>query len=464
MQHHDLSATLRDVWALAGGDASILDHVRFRGNDPILPSVFRVGEVASASIAAAGAAAADLWRIRTGVEQDVEVDVRAAATAFRGERYVRIDGEIPPSPWGALSGYFRTGDERYVQLHANFPQHHRGIVDLLGCDDDRAAVKRALAEWAGEQFEDAAARLGLCVGLLRTREEWRASSHAQAVASLPLLEVERVADSPPEPLPAAGTRPLAGVRVLDLTRVIAGPVCGRTLAAHGAEVVRIGGPHLPFLEHVWLDLARGKRSAHLDLRTEPDRETLRGLISDCDVFSQGYRPGTLADRGFGLEDIHALRPGAIYVTLSAYGHEGPWADRRGFDSLVQTVSGICHEGATAAGIDGAKPLPCQALDHATGYLAAFGAMRALARRAQEGGTYRVRVSLAQTAQWLWSLGTIDALDHPEVSFDDVVDLLETRSTFNGAITAIKPAEVLQETPARWERDATVLGTDMPRWQ
>ena len=463
MKHHDMSATLRNVWAQAGGDESTLDRIRFKGADPILPSVFRVGEVASTSIAAAGAAAAELWRMRTGIEQDVEVDVRAAATAFRGERYLRIDREVPASPWGPLSGYFKTGDGRYVQLHANFPHHHRGIVELLGCEDDRAAVKRALVDWEGEAFEDAAAQRGLCVGLLRTREQWMATKHAQCVASLPLLEVERVADSPPEPL-ANGERPLSGIRVLDLTRVIAGPVCGRTLAAHGAQVLRIGGPHLPFLENVWLDLARGKRSAHLDLRDQNDRAKLRELIADCDVFSQGYRPGTLADRGFGLEDVHALRPGAVFATLSAYGHEGPWADRRGFDSLVQTVSGICHAGATAAGIDGAKPLPCQALDHATGYLAAFGTMRALARRAVEGGTYRVRVSLAQTAQWLWSLGQLDALDHPDPSFDDIADLLETRSTPDGEITAIKPAEVLQQTPAHWQRDATTLGADTPQWQ
>ena len=168
-------------------------------------------------------------------------------------------------------------------------------------------------------------------------------SHAQgqAVAELPLLEIKKIGDSALEPLPA-GDRPLSGFKVLELTRIIAGPVCGRTLAAHGAEVLRVGAPHLPFIPYIWLEHARGKRSVHLDLNEVEGDRTLRALVKGCDIFLQAYRPGALENRGFAAEDIHGLRPGAIYVTLSAYGHAGPWAERRGFDSLVQTVSGIGH--------------------------------------------------------------------------------------------------------------------------
>ena len=277
-------------------------------------------------------------------------------------------------------------------------------------------MKTAIGTWHGHDFEAQAMDAGLCVGLLRERAEWLDHPQGQAIAGLPLFEIEKIGDSAPEPLPEGG-RPLSGIKVIDLTRIIAGPVCGRTLAAHGADVLRVGSPNLPFLPNVWLDLARGKRSAHLDLDRANDRGTMQHLIEGCDIFSQAYRPGALAARGLAPEDVHALRPGAVYVTLSAYGHDGPWAERRGFDSLVQTVSGIGHAGAVAAGIEGTKPLPCQALDHATGYLAAFGAMVALQRRATEGGSYLVRVSLAQTGRWLWELGQVDGLGHADMTDD-----------------------------------------------
>ena len=458
----DLHQTLAALWSAADCNPNALNRVRIRGTDPVLPSIFRVGEAAASSIAAVGAAAAELFRLRTGRTQDVTVDTRAAAMAFRSERYVLIDEVRPPSPWGTLSGYYRTKDDRYVQLHANFPHHHQGLVGLLGCDDDRQGIEAALQTWHGQAFEEAAAARGLCVGLLRSRAEWTAHPQGEAVAALPLFEIEKLGDSPPEPLPA-DARPLGGIRVLDLTRIIAGPVCGRTLAAHGADVLRIGAEHLALIPNLWLDVARGKRSVFLDLRQPEDHAALGTLIDECDVFLQAYRPGALAGLGFAPEDVAARRPGVVYVTLSAYGHTGPWAERRGYDSLVQTVSGIGDAGAKAAGIDGTRPLPCQALDHATGYLAAFGAIVALRRRAEAGGSWLVRVSLAQTGRWLWDLGQIDGIDHPESRIDDVRDLLETTASSQGSIAAVRPAEILSVTPARWERPASPLGADQAVW-
>ncbi len=209
---------------------------------------------------------------------------------------------------------------------------------------------------------------------LRTFAEWDAEPQGRALASLPLLAFERIGAAPAAPL-GAHARPLGGVRVLDLTRVIAGPVCGRTLAAHGADVLLVTAAHLPAIAPLVIDTGRGKLSTAIDLRAPDGRERLAGLVRDADVVVQGYRPGGIAALGFGPAEAARLRPGIVYVSLSAYGHAGPWAGRRGFDSLVQTASGFNAAEAEAAGTpDRPKPLPCQILDHASGYLMAFGAI------------------------------------------------------------------------------------------
>jgi hypothetical protein len=297
---------------------------------------------------------------------------------------------------------------------------------------------------------------------VRTAAEWHAHPQGRAVAGLPLLEIVRIGDAPAAP-PGGGERPLAGVRVLDLTRVIAGPVCGRTLAEHGADVLHLTAAHLPSFEHLVVDTGWGKLSARLDLRVDADRERLTTLLHDADVFCQSYRPGALAARGLGPADLAALRPGIVYVTISAYGHDGPWRDRRGFDSLVQSASGIAEEGGRAAGDETPRHLPGQALDHATGQLAAFGAMIALARRARGGGSHLVRVSLAQTARWLDGLGRVDGLGVAEPTLADVEDLLETVQTPFGRARRIRPAARLTETPPGWSRPSVPLGTHEPAW-
>ncbi|MCW3476623.1 CoA transferase, partial [Limobrevibacterium gyesilva] len=257
----------------------------------------------------------------------------------------------------------------------------------------------------------------------------------------------------------------SGLRALDLTRVIAGPVCGRALAAHGADVLHITAPHLPSIGPLVSDTGRGKRSAQLDLRDPAGRATLRRLLADADLFVQSYRPGALAAHGFGPEDAAAARPGLVYVALSAYGHTGPWAGRRGFDSLVQTASGFNHAEAEAAGAPGQpKPLPCQALDHASGYLMAFGALAAVLRRAEEGGSWLVRVSLAGTGRWLRGLGRVpNGLACPDPDQDAVADLLETTDSGFGRLNAIRHAAALSETPAHWALPSVPLGTHPAAW-
>jgi crotonobetainyl-CoA:carnitine CoA-transferase CaiB-like acyl-CoA transferase len=433
------------------------------GDDPVLPGVFRVGAAALASIGAAGLAATEVWRLHTGRPQTITVDVRRAAAAFRSERYLRVGPGPPPALWDPLAGYYRTVDGRWVQLHTNFPHHRAAALAVLGGGESREAVAAAVARREGAPLEDALGAAGACAALVRRPEEWRAHPQGQAVAGLPLLEVVRLADAPPEPA-GDGRRPLGGVRVLDLSRIIAGPVAGRTLAEHGAEVLLVTARHLPALETAAIDTGRGKRATHLDLRRPGEADRLRALVRGADVFIQAYRPGALTARGFGPAALALLRPGLVYVTLSAYGHRGPWRDRRGFDSLVQSVSGLAHEGGAAAGVDAPRPLPAQALDHAAGYLAACGAMLALARRAREGGSYLVRLSLAQVGWWLAGLGRADGRATPDPGLADVADALQTTDTPPwGPVTHVRPAAELSETPPRWAVPAVPLGTHPPAW-
>ena len=455
---------LEGVWKLAALDGEALARVTLTGRDPVLPSSFRVGAAAQASIAAAGLAAAEIFRLPTGRAQAVSVDMRHVAAEFRSERYLRIDGAPSAELWDPIAGAYRCGDGRWVRLHTNFPHHRDGVLKLLGCAYDQAAVAQALLGWKAEAFEGAAAEAGLVVAMMRTFAEWDAHPQGRAVAALPLFTMDRIGDAPPTPLPAGGARPLSGLRALDLTRVIAGPVCGRTLAAHGADVLRVTAPHLPAIEALDVDTGRGKLSTQLDLRREEGRDALRRLVHGADVFVQGYRPGALAGLGFGPRDLAALRPGLVCVSLSAYGHEGPWRGRRGFDSLVQTAGGFNAAEAEAAGVDGPKPLPAQALDHASGYLMAFAAMAALLRRAEQGGSWLVRVSLAQTAHWLRSLGRLeDGFACPDPAFDDIGDLLEDSASSFGRLTAVRHAARLSETPARWARPSDRPAAHPPAW-
>ena len=462
-----MKATPKDelaaLWTLARLPADALDAVELSGSEPVLPSSFAVGTAAQTSVAAAALAAAELWRLRSGRRQRVKVAMRDAAIEFRSERYMHVDGEAPKELWDRIAGLYRCGDGRWVRLHTNFPHHRDGMVKLLKCDYSREAVQRVLDGWQGEAFETAAAEAGLVATMTRSFDEWDAHGQGQAVASLPTFTIEKIGDASPRALPA-GDRPLSGVRVLDLTRVIAGPVCGRTLAAHGADVLWVTGAHLPQMMPLVIDNSRGKLSTCVDLREASGRDTLAGLARGADIFVQGYRPGAVAGNGFGPEQAAQLRPGIVYVSLCAYGHEGPWARRRGFDSLVQNTNGINVAEAQAAGADKPTPLPCQSLDHAAGFLMAFGAMTALARRATEGASWHVRVSLAQTGHWIRGLGRVpDGLACPDPKAADVRDRLYDSDSGFGRLTAVRHAAVLEETPARWARPSMPPGTHAPEW-
>lgn len=460
------STVLESIWTQAACDPAALGALRFSDTEASLPSRFHVGPAAAASIGAQALAAAEIHRMRSGQAQQVEVSMRRALAMFRSERYLRVDGQPPEDPWSPIAGYYQAGDGRWIQLHTNFAHHRDGVLRVLQCENRREAVAAAIAGWQAAELDERLAQEGLCAALIRTPEEWRAHPQAAAIAALPLLEILRIGAAPPQAIGRTVTaeRPLSGVRVLDLSRVIAAPVAGRTLAQHGADVLAVSAAHLPNIPLLVIDTGRGKRSARLDLRDAAEHAQLLSLVGDADVFLQAYRPGALAAQGFSAEALCALRPGLIHVTLSAHGHAGPWAQRRGFDSLVQSATGIAWEEGAAAGQQGPGKLPCQALDHATGYLAAFGAMVALQRRAREGGSWLVRVSLAQTGHWLQSMGRTDSGVPPrELTEEEIAPWRHDMDSPFGAVSAIAPVEQMPATPARFALPPVPLGTHAPAW-
>src|SRR5271163_897924 len=460
---------LRTILPIAGwGDTQAADVMFTGGADPVLPTPFRIGAAGAATLAASGLAATELWRARTGRRQRVTVDVRQATAALRSGRYLHLAGTVVSSAQNTIMGFYPTRDGHWSYLHCNFPNHRAAALSVLGVPEDRDAVARAVATWNAADLEEAIIAAKGAGGMARTQFEWARHPQGAAVAALPLMEIVRIGDSVPESLPT-GDRPLSGIRVLDLTRVLAGPICARTLAEHGADVLRITGAHLPSLGYQELDTGHGKLAAHLDLRARGDVDILRGLVRKADVFSQGYRPGTLANRGLSPEELAAIRPGLVYVSLCAFSHAGPWASRRGFDTVVQTVSGItvrqaeCFPGKSP----GPQFYPVSAIDYCTGYLMAFGAMVALERRAREGGSWLVRISLAQVGKWIVDLGEVPAAALKGVPTEFTASELERWSTVSetpsGRLRHLKPAVQLSETQPYWARPSVPLGYHRPEW-
>src|SRR5271169_1475363 len=287
---------LRTIMPIAGWPEERAREVEITGGaDPVLPTPFRIGAAGAAALAATGLAAADLWELRTSRRQEVAVDLRQAVASLRSGHYLLVNAAKVRNERNPVMGMYPAKSGRWSYVHANFPNHRAAVLRVLGCEENREAVRQAVARWDALELEEAIITAGGAGGMVRSMAEWAQHPQAAAIASLPLLEIVKISDSPPEKLPE-GDRPLSGIRVLDLTRVLAGPTCARTLAEHGADVLKITASHIAARDDQEYDTGHGKLSARLDLRQPDNLETLRGLVREADVFSQGYRPGTSARR------------------------------------------------------------------------------------------------------------------------------------------------------------------------
>jgi len=453
-----VNALLTEFWAAA---AAPPPPVRFTDSVDVLPSRLATTELALGSVAAAATAAAALSLARGGRLPVSRVDGRRVSAAFRSDRLLRLDGRGAVG-FAELSRFWPTADG-WVRTHGNYPHHRLRLLSALGLPESAGAdeVARAMSSLAARDIESALADAGGIGVAVRTAEEWRSEAQAAAVDATPLVAWRDLGGGAALRLDAAPTGPLlpmAGVRVLDLTRVIAGPVATRTLALLGADVVRVDSPGLPEIDWQHLDTGMGKRSALLDLDDLSDRDIFDRLLASAHVLVTGYRPGALTRYGLTPEDVVRRRPGMVVASLSAWGDIGPWGDRRGFDSIVQAATGI----AMVESADGTTPgaLPAQALDHATGYLLAAAVMHALARRltGEETGVH-VQMSLARTAHWLLDARRPDAPG----GMPAVDELLLERDTSSGRLRYPPPAVQIADGPDDWATVGGRWGSDAPRW-
>jgi len=454
----DTVVELRSLLTEVGLDPGPADLVEEAGPSVALPSVLDVTTVATTAVAAS-TLSAGLWAARRAATQPepVTVDRRHAALSFRAERSLRVGDADPPALWDPLAGYYRDREGGWLQLHTNFEHHRAAVLEVLGVEASRDAVAAAIVERRADDLEVAIARAGGCAARMRTRAEWEVDPAARAVADTPLVDLRPVGPPGSTPPPATPGR----LRVLDLTRVVAGPVAGMVLADHGADVLHVLGPHLPTIDALHVGTGFAKREAHLDLHAAADHERFAALVAGADVLLDAFRPGALAALGFDLGTLCALRPGLVVVQLSAYGQAGPRARWRGFDSLVQTTSGICDEGRRAAGREEPTPLPAQVLDYATGHLAAFAALAGVLRRQEEGGSWCARLALARTALWLQGLPRVPA--HAPAGDEDPSDLLEQTESPFGTLTAIRPVGGIGGRPVTHRGPPHRRGADEAVW-
>ncbi|QXH34894.1 CoA transferase [Pseudomonas muyukensis] len=422
-----------------------------------LPSTFAVSELAGASIAACGLALARLLESQQGSCPLVSVDRRLASFWFASS--LRPHGWQTPPLWDAVAGDYRTRDG-WIRLHTNAAHHRAAALQVLGTPAERASVARQVADWPGDALEAAVVEAGGCAARMRTWLDWCMHPQGLAVNQEPLILREPGPGRPGHWLGDAN-RPLAGVKVLDLTRILAGPIATRLLAGFGAQVLRIDPPGWAE-PAVAPEVTLGKRCARLDLRTQEGRQTFASLLADADILVHGYRADALDELGLGAEWRRQRNPGLIDVSLNAYGWSGPWQHRRGFDSLVQMSTGIAREGMRWQQAERPVPLPVQALDHATGYLMAAEAIRALDERLRSGAGCRSRLSLARTAKLLVEHGTVEEdLPLAAESAEDLAAHIE-RTPWGQAQRLKAPLKVGQAS-MDWGSGAVELGSAPARW-
>ncbi len=445
-------------------DGMGVSQFNFNGDEPRLATPHRITVAAAAVTAAVAAGAARRWTRSGKPSQSITVDAIQAACSLNPANYQRQNGYRMPALSLARelkAAFYETADGRWFFPIGSYPHLRDGVLALLGCPNTEEALAAAIVRWRSDELEEAFHAHGLPGIYARSAAEWLQHPQGGALALAPVITIEKIADSAPEPVQLR-RRPLDDLRVLDISHVIAGPAAARTLAEHGAEVLRISSPVQPDPIPQILDTGIGKRNAYLDLQQSSDLARLRALATRADVFVQSWRTGSLEARGLGPTDLARLRPGIVYVSVNAFGFEGPWTNRKGFEQLGQAISGIAiTEGEHAH----TKPrvVPTYLLnDYLTGYLAAAGVMAALDRRAVDGGSYHVKVSLARTSMWVQSLG-LAAMPLAPQSIDDLMPTLQTRSSPFGMLEQLGPVAKMSGTPAHWSLPPSPLGSDSAVW-
>ena len=453
---------LQDLLKAARWDDAPLERLTIEERPKALATSWPIAPLATAVLGAVGLAASRIRELKTGKCPHVSLDTREAELAMASSSYLLVDAK-PAKFRDPFTGFYAAAEGEWVYLHGNFPHLRDGLLALLGVANDGAAVRAAVAKRRAEDIETEAIRRGLCAARVRGRADWLREPQAAAIAAQPLVCLEQ-GGATAMPLPPGGERPLSGLRMLDLSRVIAGPMAGRTMAEHGATVMRVSSPCLPSIPSLVIDTGFGKHAAFCELDTAEGIASLRALAADADIVLDAYRPSSLRGRGFGPEDFGQLNPYLVHLSLSAFSLQGPWQGRRGYDSLVQATTGMAMEGREGRG---PALLPCQPLDYLTGYLAAFAAMLALIRRHETGGHWQAALSLAATAHWMWRMRDTLGEDaaHPSANpdFAAVADLLETHDTAFGRVTALRPALRFDGVRAVWSRMPVPLGSDPACW-
>lgn len=450
-------------------DPAIAGSLTLHGDDPVLPTPFAVGTAAAVAQGLAAATAAAVGTHRGLPEQTIAVRVVDAAAALIGFRLIEIDGVARDrdNATNPVVAMYPTSDDRWIHLHGGFPLLRAGTLRLLGLDPDRDhhadAIAAAVGRWTATDLEDALAAAGLCGTIVRTPVEWDAHPAGRAVGSLGVFRIRRIGDADPlphDPLAAVErARPLHGVRVLDLTRVLAGPSCGRTLAAHGARVLRVDGPSRPDIELFVTETSHGKRLAELDLADDAGRARFDALAAGAHVVVQGYRPGALARRGLDPATLARRRPGIVVADISCYGPEGPFADRPGWEQLAQATSGLA---ALQGSPERPQLVPAAACDYTTGSIATWGVAEALRRQMTEGGSWHVEASLCQTAAWLRRIGPVHDAGAASGIDDAVAARIDTDSPW-GHLRHLGPGVAMSATPARWDLPSSPRGSHPAAW-
>ncbi|QGI69628.1 hypothetical protein CEK27_001957 [Fusarium fujikuroi] len=466
----------KEVWTGLGLPETSLTAVRLPGKEgPALPSSFKIGILGQASIGLSALAAAQVHALRNKTSvPSVTVPLEHAVIEYKSERLYTVSDELAPASGGAIGGLHKTSDG-YVRIHDGFPNHVQGTLDLLGlkAGATRQQVSEQTADWASIDLENCGTAEGkVAIYALRSYRQWDKLPQSMAISNFP-ISIKQVSKSTPIGLPSrmqpGNLKCLQGLRVVEMSRVIAAPLCGKTLAAHGAEVIWVTSPTLPDLPRVDREFGRGKKTVQLDIHKAEDRKQLLSLLKDCDVFVQGYRPGSLASYGLSHDELRNINPNIIVANMSAFGPEGPWSGRRGFDSLVQTCSGMNVSEAEHAGKgEAARPTPCQALDHSGGYMLAVGVMAAVYHRAVKGGSWRVDVSLAGMMKYLRSLGQYPGASGFEASdFEKPEDVpeeyFEVQETGFGTMKSIRHSATIEGLEVGWDIMPKPLGSDKPAW-